>query len=108
MTIKDLNESYILVQEDDYSVLKKLQKTLSPLVDGYQWNPKFRAGIWDGRINFFTKLEQNLIQIPKGLKSAILGFCKANKIDVEYEKDTYENITEEEVNSFIESLKIPV
>ena len=55
MTIKDLNESYILVQEDDYSVLKKLQKTLSPLVDGYQWNPKFRAGIWDGRINFFTK-----------------------------------------------------
>ena len=107
MTIKDLNESYILVQEDDYSVLKKLQKTLSPLVDGYQWNPKFRAGIWDGRINFFTKLEQSLIQIPKGLKSAILGFCKANQIEVEYEKDTYENITEEEVNSFIESLKIP-
>ena len=87
--------------------MKKLQKSLSPLVDGYQWNPKYRCGIWDGRIKFFTELDENTMQVPKGLKSAIRGFCKSNDVDLDNDPDIYENITEEKLNNFIKSLNIP-
>lgn len=107
MIIKDLNESYINVKCDDISLMKRLTKTLSPFIENYRFNPKYRCGIWDGRINFYTKISNTEIQVPKGFKTSIVGFCKKNNEVIEYTKDKFENITREIADKFIASQNLP-
>ena len=107
MTIQDLNESYILIKSDESSILEDLKKLLSAKKAGSEFDPRVRAGVWDGRINFFTKIDRMTIKVPKGLKSLVLSYCLKKEIDVDYEEDVYDNITKEDFDKFIDSLGLP-
>ena len=107
MLIQDLNESYILIKSDESSILEDLKKLLSAKKAGSEFDPRVRAGVWDGRINFFTKIDRMTIKVPKGLKSLVLSYCLKKEIDVDYEEDIYDNITKEDFDKFIDSLGLP-
>ena len=107
MLIQDLNESYILIKSDESSILEDLKKLLSAKKAGSEFDPRVRAGVWDGRINFFTKIDRMTIKVPKGLKSLVLSYCLKKEIDVDYEEDVYDNITKEDFDKFIDSLGLP-
>lgn len=104
--IKHLNEAFSVFETDNENLRKKIAKLLSPHADNYQFNPRYRAGIWDGRVPFY-RAKGNQILIPKGLLFYLEALFKKEKIAYEIEQTTYENISMDELNKFIHSLNLP-
>lgn len=49
LDIEKINEVYTRINADP-GVKMELYEYFSFFVDGYRYNPKFKAGIWDGKI----------------------------------------------------------
>lgn len=104
--IKHHNESYSYFKIDDREIVKKVAKLLSPYAPNYMFHPAYRIGNWDGRIPFYKVINGHLV-IPKGMIDYVEKLLKRENLEVSIEPTQYENITEEECEKFIESLKIP-
>ena len=46
---------YIRIDTDNYGYLKSVDEELTEYVKGYQHMPKFKAGIWSGKISLFKR-----------------------------------------------------
>ena len=110
MIIKDLNESFCKIifeeNEDEINLKIKITNLLSVYVDGYQFTPAFRAGFWDGKKHFW-KIKDGTLIFPKGLVTSLIQKLKKDNYNVKYNYETYNNISEKELNNFIKSLNLP-
>jgi len=105
--IKDLNESYTLIQTNNLELKKKIANTLTVEVPNHQFDPLFRAGMWDGTKKFYKVKDTHLI-ITKGLKSLVLDYLDKTKQHYEHSFiDKPFNVTNEEIDSFIKTLNLP-
>jgi len=80
--IEKLNESYIKIQAEEY-ILRELQDAYSFYADGYKFNPKFKAKIWDGKIVLLRIITRNTGIIYHGLLFDILKFFKKRNYSFE-------------------------
>lgn len=100
-----LNEAYLRV-EADRGLLQELSEYFTFYVPGYKFMPAFKNRIWDGKIRLLD-LKQNIIY--SGLLNYIIKFCDERgytlKVDPQLTKKN--NISKEEVDSFISSLDLP-
>lgn len=113
MKIYDQNESFSILDwegiDPQIAVPQKVEisEALSVFVDGYQFMPSFRAGIFDGKKYFFDMLPNGNMQIPKGLVQSVIK--KFNK----YLSEPYvamnhpDPVTMEELQAFISTLDLP-
>ena len=113
MIIYDINESYSIVNWNDTEDLNvimhqklEIMDALSVFVDGHEFTPRFRAGVWDGKKEFY-KIHSEGLLIFKGLaRSVIQKFGK--HLSEEYIPLTsVEQVSEEELKDFVESLLLP-
>ena len=70
--IDKLDEVFFLLHcEQD--ILFELKAHFSCFAENYKFNPKFKAGFWDGKISFFNVMTRTL---PIGLLPQLLKYCK--------------------------------
>ena len=95
--IKKVNESFVRVT-GEYDQLLNISNYFSFFTDNYMWSPKYRSGIWDGKLRLFN-LRNNLL--PIGLFPRLKYFCKESCIDTEIDfKKTSIKITDENIIDF--------
>jgi superfamily II DNA or RNA helicase len=90
--IVKINNTYGHVICDDYGTMESLYKRFSVPVDNYWFMPKYKAGVWDGKIHFVSDTGR----FYNGLLSKILKFFGDEyniELDEEY-KRAYPDINE--------------
>jgi hypothetical protein len=105
--IKKQDETYIIL-ESEQSLLYEISELFTFYADGYRYNPKYKAKLWDGKIRSLRLLSKNRGRIYGGLLSNIISFCKSR--DYSYKIDDeliYKNeISEEDITGFITEQKL--
>lgn len=103
--VEKVNEAFIKVHADR-SMLQELSEYFSFFVKDYKYMPKYKSGMWDGRLRLLN-LQTN--KLYSGLFSDILKFSKARQYDVVTDDALKEDYTPHTLNikSFIEKLKLP-
>ena len=101
------NEVFGII-ECDSGIQLEIQDHFSFMVNGARHMPKFKAGIWDGRIRLFNLVTK---EFPLGLFNDLVEFCKARDYEIEYGDSPYgipnekNNISAEAVQEFVNSLQ---
>lgn len=104
MKIEHINESFSYVEfEEANDTVYKIMDKLSFFLPGYQFMPGYRAGVSDGKKKFF-KIKGNTIVFPRGLSYKLYESMKG---ELEIVVDPPRNITDEEINDFINYLNLP-
>lgn len=103
-----LNQTYVGINTDP-SRMMELKKHLSFRPKGYQFNPKFKAGYWDGYISLINVKERKVL---KGLVGEINQFCEDHNYSISIDPEILEfnntyNIDEEKTNEFYKRIKAP-
>lgn len=108
--LKDINQSFTHIKiNGDIEYGKILIDTLSVYEDGYQFNPNFRNGAWDGKKHFFSILPNQIFEIPLGLTPYIIRDLEKREKKYIYDKnkDIESKINMDELSSFIKNLNLP-
>ena len=77
VTITKLNESHVHVSGDHDEMLN-ISNYFTFMAKNYMWSPKFKAGIWDGKIRL---LDYKNGKLPIGLYPKLKKFCEATCIE---------------------------
>lgn len=101
--VTNVNESFLRV-DSDYGTLCELSEYFTFYAPGYKHQPKYRAGVWDGKIRLFSL---DTLYLPKGLLYRLRVFAKNNGYLVDFESEDQSTITAKEVVEFIKSLNLP-
>lgn len=78
--IEKVNSSFVQVLATA-DILHELNSYFAVYVDGYIFNPRFKAKIWDGKVRFFS---MNTGLLPTGLVKTLQDFARKNKYSVEF------------------------
>lgn len=99
------NETYIRVITNDLGLDQDLSTHFMFYAPGYKYQPKFKAGIWDGRIRLFNGSKKT---IYKGLLMDVIKFCKDREL--EFEVDISLNnkcdVSESIIRAYVDSLSL--
>lgn len=103
-----LNETYLRLEADS-GILMEISESFVFDVPGAKYSPKFKAGIWDGKIRLFNVGKRT---IYTGLFSEIVEFCSQRNYTYEVIQSSYgtpgevDQITYEEVSQYIQGLNL--
>lgn len=97
------NYSFVHVECDD-SIFYELRDYFSFQQDGYMYHPKFRSGVWDGKIYLLT-YERKL---PFGLANLVAKFASNMdyKVWIDPRVNEKNEVTREEFDEWLNSLEI--
>jgi superfamily II DNA or RNA helicase len=103
--VSKLDEVWAYV-DADRGTLREISDRFSFKVAGYQYMPKYRAGIWDGTIRVFDLKTQ---KIHIGLLQELERFAQENdyEINLDPKFNTKRNLSWEDFLKFVKSLKVP-
>lgn len=87
--IKKLNNVYCKASTDHPTVLNDLIKHMSVYAQNYRFMPKYKAGLWDGKIRFV----ENTGIFPIGLLSHVYNFLGGKDLNIEID-ESLTNINE--------------
>jgi hypothetical protein len=104
------NESYIKI-ECDRSIAQEIKDEFSFYAAGYKFQPRYKMGVWDGRISLFNL---NTRQMGFGIVDQLEKFAEdrgyeiENRPSVEYGlvSDTH-SLSKEDFQKFIDGLGLP-
>ena len=99
--VTKINSSYVRIEADE-DTLHDINNYFAVYADGYMFNPRYKARVWDGKIRFFSI---NTGLLPAGLVPTLEKFCIANNLDfkndlssdyeTEYNEAEFQEICEE-------------
>lgn len=94
LEVEKISEAFAKCTADDYDVLLDLNQFFSCYSDGYQFNPRFKLHLWDGKVYFFNPRTGIL---PIGLVPYLDDFCKKNNHTVKFINfPDYEDVNHDE------------
>ena len=104
---KKINETYIRIASDEQYVLKELSEYFSFFAEGYRFSPKFRHGIWNGKINLVNLKTMTTLA---GLVPAIAKFCAERNYQLIDQTEQHNKFVPDDLSNFdqwVQSLKLP-
>lgn len=102
--VTEYDEVYVKILCEP-SIAREMSEHFSFYVPDYKFHPKFKIGIWDGKIKLLN-LRTRLIY--KGLVSYIEKFCRERDYEIEFDGNFSSNeLSLYEAQEFYKSLKIP-
>ena len=107
ITVTKKNEVYLRI-ECDAGIHMELYDHFSFMVPGAKFQPKVKAGVWDGRIRLHNLNDKT---IPLGLYNDLVEFCNARDYEIQFGNSPYgipdetNNISKDDVTNFINSLQ---
>lgn len=90
ITISKINESVLEVRGSE-DILHDLYSRYSEYQAGYQFNPRFKNRIWDGKIHLFN-IRTGIL--PAGFLIDLLMYCKQNNVNYELDGFRLEDLKE--------------
>lgn len=102
--IEKYNEVYLRVYAD-FSIEQELSDFFSFFVDGYRFQPKFKAKLWDGKLRLYN-LQRKTLYV--GLLDYVIEFANRNNYEYEFVNDVinYTDISFDDVKAFSHSLNL--
>ena len=76
--VTKIDELYVVLQ-GEYTTLLSIKEHFTFYAKGYKYHPKFKYGLWDGKISMLSGNGMFYI----GLLSELMTYCKQNGIKVE-------------------------
>ena len=116
---KKINESYFSVSNLSQNVFNAITENLTVFQDGYQFNPAYRMGQWDGKVRFFKVFSDknsgvsNSLLIPFGFFENVLNFVKKNSLSFSlnasngFDKNSNFKFNKEDFMNFIDNINLP-
>jgi hypothetical protein len=96
------NHSYVTVEASD-SIIEELSTHFTFYAKDYRFHPKYKNGVWDGKIRLFDIRNK---QLYRGLVPYVAKFCEERNYDWDYENESYdEEFSLAEANEFVEKLR---
>ena len=102
--IKYYNQSYVQIV-CEYDEAQDIADLFSFYTPNYQWSPKYKSGIWDGKLKLFNI---NNCLLPFGLLKKFMGYIKLNEWSYEIDEKLLETgytVSEAEILEFCKELK---
>jgi superfamily II DNA or RNA helicase len=91
--------------EAEPSTIMELADQFTFYAENYKFNPKYKARVWDGKIRLVNNLTG---YVYAGLARHIKKFCDARGYSFSFDDQLYyQNVSEHELRSFIDTLGIP-
>lgn len=106
VSIKKLNESFLYLNASR-SVSESVSEHFSFFADNYQWSPKFKSRMWDGKIRLFNSRFNTL---PLGLKNQLIEFLKEADAEIEFEgfrESIDQEVLAKDFDRFLGGLRLP-
>jgi superfamily II DNA or RNA helicase len=102
VSLTKINETYVKIH-CELDILQEIYEEYQFYVPGYKHTPKYKAGVWDGKIKLIDLYRQKTYV---GLQNSIAKFCSSRGYEF---SGCFENhiITPQDVVNFITSLNIP-
>jgi len=99
-----LNEVYLKI-ECDRSISMELNEFFSFYIKNFQFHPKVKAKMWDGKLRLFD-LKNRILYI--GLLSKLIQFCKSNAYEISIDKNLHikNEIVNDELLDVIKNIKL--
>jgi superfamily II DNA or RNA helicase len=110
LLIKELNNTYSIIETDDIEIKHYLIDILSVYLPGYKFMPSVKAGLSDGKKKFFRITPQGDLLIPSGLSELIQNKLDEKDYNYEVQKLPQEHnyhLTPQEADEFIKSCNLP-
>jgi|694.fasta_scaffold00051_19 superfamily II DNA or RNA helicase len=86
-------------------ILREVSDHFTYFAPNYKFHPKFRSRVWDGKIRL-VNLQSGLVYA--GLAKRIKKFCDSRNYQFTFDRElVYDNVSEHEILSHINKLKIP-
>lgn len=104
---KKINETYIQLASDEQYILKELSEYFSFYAEGYNYSPKFRARVWDGKIRLVNLKTMTTLA---GLVPAIAKFCAERNYVLIDQTESYNKFVPDDLSGFddwVQSLNLP-
>lgn len=106
IAIQKINETHVKLISDESSIYGSLSELFAFRVKGYQHQPKYKAGLWDGFIRLFNAGSKRL---PQGLVGKLVKYCKSSDITILNDGVHIPDPTIDiDVKTFVESLNLSV
>lgn len=100
--IVNVNEAYVMVVCSE-GIAHELREAFTFYAPNYQFSPKYKARVWDGKIRLFD-IRTN--RIYRGLVPRIAKFCEERDYTWDYEDETYdEEFSLAEAKEFVEQIR---
>lgn len=77
---KFVNHSYGTIESDDIYAFKDLKEQFSFYVPNYRFMPRYKAGLWDGKIHLINSVTR---QFPVGIIQRMIDFCSNSNYEIE-------------------------
>ena len=98
--IKKIDELYVTVHcEKDIAM--EIYEKFSFKVPGYQYTPKFKAGVWTGEIHLFNLRNRTL---PSGLLVYLFKLAKDNEWQITVDKSLRLDSFDNDIEQFVEEV----
>jgi superfamily II DNA or RNA helicase len=102
--LRFVDESYIQVIAER-SILFELSDSFTFFAENYKFSPKYKSRVWDGKIRLINNMNG---VVYAGLASAIKKEAERRGYTVSFDNELYyDNVSEKELLSFIDTLNIP-
>jgi superfamily II DNA or RNA helicase len=104
--VQPYNETHVKIACSDYGVLQELAEYFTFFAPNYEHQPKFKSGLWDGRIRLLNMRSKLIF---KGLVLNIKKFAESHgyEITIDPSLNWTSEVTEEAAKQFMESLNLP-
>lgn len=104
ITVEKVDEAWIRIISEDYGILQELNEHFSFFCPGYKWMPKFKQGIWDGKIKIF---ELKTRRLPYGLIDHLYKFARSRSYSINFDSELKTSCGgSEDHKKYIDSLTI--
>ena len=97
------DESFLFIESKDEGILYEIYEYYSFYVDGYKYMPKYKSGMWDGKIRL-CNLKNNTL--PIGLFSSLCKFCEKRGYTYDIGKNISFTYPRKDIESFMNNLSI--
>lgn len=101
--LSEKNASVALLHCKDFKAIETITLSLRAKYLGYQFMPQYKIGAFDGYKNFYKRISNDILEVPRNCIELVL---KHLKLPFNSITDT-NTISWEEFNSFIEKLDLP-
>jgi len=102
--VEKMNESHVRIQ-CDRGILHEINDRYTFFVPNYRFMPKYRNGLWDGKLRLLDTRNQVL---PHGLVTDLLKFAKQSNYDITLEESVKPTSVDiEQCKKFLECIDIP-
>lgn len=102
IVVKKYNEVYVKIHTNK-GIEVEIQEQFSFFAQNYKFQPKYKAGIWNGKINLYNRSNKNLY---KGLLTRLVAFANERGYSIDVGDELIkQDLPVSEVQSFLKEIK---